>query len=217
MKRNEQGVKQKNAWTIAAIVLGLIIAGLIIGIAALLIFTGRSSGASADSAERKELEAEVPDKAELSSTITVTKSGTQVTGAGESQDNASVDSHRYEIVSQRMTWAEARAACEEKGGYLATVTSEEEYRRILEQAEASDRTVLWLGAARGSDNSFEWISGETFSYAPWLSGEPNNEGGDEDYLVMFLVNGQWVWADVPEDLSPYYSESQVGYVCEYNE
>ena len=36
------------------------------------------------------------------------------------------DGHKYEIFRETLTWEEAKAACEAKGGHLATITSQEE-------------------------------------------------------------------------------------------
>lgn len=229
MEENQSGA-QKSIWKTLALVLGVVLALMVIGVAVLFIRGGKSGNASADmEVEKTELKVIVPAEKEtkISAVITVTRDGAaedekedkteDKADAKKAAEYAYSESHRYEVVSERKTWSEAQAACEEKGGYLATVTNEEEFKKVLEVAEASDRKVLWLGAKRESDNNFAWITKETFSYTSWLSGEPNNEGGNENYLVMFLVNDQWVWADVPEDLSPYYSEAQVGYICEYNE
>ena len=115
-----------------------------------------------------------------------------------------------------MTWAQADAYCKAQGGYLATVGSQAEYYKIVQLANQSGRKVLFLGAQRGSDGNFQWTNGEDFSYTAWMPGEPNNDGGNENCLVMFLVDGQWVWSDVPNDLSSYYGESAVGFVCEWD-
>ncbi|MBM6802372.1 hypothetical protein H6B07_06735 [Mediterraneibacter glycyrrhizinilyticus] len=61
------------------------------------------------------------------------------------------------------------------------------------------------------------MDGDELSYTDWMAGEPNNETGDKDYLVMFIVNGEWVWSDVPNDVSTYYGENTVGFVCEWDE
>ena len=50
----------------------------------------------------------------------------------ERKETASA-AHRYELIVEDLTWTEAYEACEEKGGYLATLTSWEEFRRVQEQ------------------------------------------------------------------------------------
>ena len=34
-----------------------------------------------------------------------------------------------------------------------------------------------------SEGTWEWVTGEPFSYANWDGGEPNNQG-DEDYVFI---------------------------------
>ena len=41
--------------------------------------------------------------------------------------------HRYELIVKDVTWKEAKVLCHESGGYLATITSHEEYERLQEQ------------------------------------------------------------------------------------
>lgn len=243
----KQNTNQKSVWRNIAIILGVIIV-LFIAVVVVGVIMNKSAEASSDlEAEKMELIAAAPSKAEIKQTsekITVTRSGAKTVDTDEdgeddeedkekedrketesnenkddkgNKENQSTESHSYKVVSQRVTWSEAKANCEAEGGYLATVTSADEYARILEAAEASGKNVLWLGAKRDATGQFQWITKESFSYTSWLSGEPNNEGGTENCLVMFKVDGQWVWADVPEDLSPYYSEDQVGYICEHDE
>lgn len=164
------------------------------------------------------LTAEVPkETGEPLSEIRVAASGVRPETEQENTEQAAQTAeHRYEVVGMCMSWTDAKAYCEEQGGHLATIESQEEYNKILGLAAASGRKVLWLGAMRGADGVFRWIDGKELSYTSWLAGEPNNEGGTENCLVMFLVNNQWSWADVPSDVSAYYSTSNIGFVCEYD-
>lgn len=226
MERENFESKPKDVWKTAAVLIGILIVLMIAGLGILFILGGRSGKALTEAKiEKMELTAEAPSEKEMkqaaeikiSADGSIAKDEKKEENKEEKNNDAPDKPHRYEIISGLCTWTQAEAACRSAGGYLATITSEEEYARVLEAVYASDRKVLWLGAKRGAANNFEWINGEGFSYASWLSGEPNNENGNENYLVMFSVNGQWVWADVPEDVSMYYTDSQVGYVCEYDE
>lgn len=201
-------------WKIAAGVLGGLNVVVLAGTVFLLVFgTGGSDGKEKPAQTELQPAAVSKEEMEVASEIVIAPEG----AAEAVKENESTENHRYEVISGLKTWSEAKMACEARGGYLATVTSQEEYDRIIRAADQSDRQVLWLGGRREADNNFEWITGESFAYSSWLQNEPNNEGGGENCLVTFLVNGQWVWADVPENLSAYYTEDQVGFVCEYNE
>lgn len=123
--------------------------------------------------------------------------------------------YEYQVIAQRMTWSEAKSYCESQGGRLATPGTKEEYDKVIQKANESGLKVLWLGGQRTSDGSgFEWLSGETFSFGSWASGEPNNDQGVENRLGMMYVNGAWKMYDMPDDISAYYSANIVGFVME---
>ena len=124
--------------------------------------------------------------------------------------------HEYQVIHGSMTWDEAKQYCEDQGGHLATITSQEEYDHVVSLLNESGLNVAWLGATdKDSVGSFKWVTGEEFSFADWAPGEPNNETGDEFYLVLYQVSGEWVWNDGPLDTNTYYSEDTVGFVCEW--
>ena len=211
--------KGNTIWKVIAVILGVLIVLGAAGSVLLLVLPSGTVRAGSEKTEQTEIQASQPteEETQMAEEITVTSSGTESTKADTAGNAEKGEDHRYEIINERMTWAEAEAYCEAEGGHLATVGSEEEYAKILEAAGTTSRQVLWLGASRQSDGTFRWVDGEELSYTDWMTGEPNNETGDEDYLVMFIVNGEWVWSDVPNDVSTYYGENTVGFVCEWDE
>lgn len=203
--------KRGNAWKTASIVLAVLILLVTISGIFLVLFGQSSSNDRNNPRTKAELVITLPD-AEAGKG----KDKIQIKGAEPvAPANTTTDGHRYEIINTRVTWEQAKDYCLERGGHLATVTSPDEYQMIVNLANKSERKVLWLGAVKGADQSFKWVTGESVTYTNWLAGEPNNEGGNENCLVMFDVQGGWVWADVPNDLSPYYGADKVGFVCEY--
>lgn len=102
--------------------------------------------------------------------------------------------HTYEVVAGAFTWAEAKADAERRGGYLATITSQEEYDHILGLGILPS-TDYWLGATdQAVEGVWTWVTGEPWSFAKWKAGEPNNLG-EEDYLIGSLSIGHQ-WNDV---------------------
>jgi len=97
---------------------------------------------------------------------------------------------RYQIVSGNFTWEQAKADAESKGGHLVTITSEAEWRSIesiLSQNGLS--RWLWAGASDADQESmWKWVTGETWSYSRWASGEPSGARLEihsaENYLVL---------------------------------
>lgn len=137
--------------------------------------------------------------------------------------------YRYEVIKSDMSWTEAKAACEAKGGYLATINSQEEYETICQLADRSGLTYLWLGACLPSENavwaSTGWIDGEAWTFENWYPGEPSKvdaDGTKELYLCMWDAKYEgreigWTFNDQRNDIvSAFPSVSGiVGYVCEY--
>jgi hypothetical protein len=80
------------------------------------------------------------------------------------------------------------------GGQLLSIDSPEENEFIRATfADVGPGRRLWLGATdRDDDGNFTWFNGRPFAYTNFLAGEPNNWGGNEDYLEMFdPVTGVW--------------------------
>ncbi|GHU55894.1 hypothetical protein FACS1894132_12650 [Clostridia bacterium] len=102
--------------------------------------------------------------------------------------------HSYAIFTTKMTWDEAKEFCESKGGHLATITSQEEQEFINNLMNGKPDSYYYLG---GSDVEQEglwrWVTGETWVYGNWNSGEPNDGSASfptEDYLGCYY-NGKW--------------------------
>jgi hypothetical protein len=93
--------------------------------------------------------------------------------------------HSYYRSTGSATWTTARTNCSNMGGHLVTITT---------SGEQSFLFALWPSGWIGltdevTEGSWRWVTGETYSYKNWNSGEPNNSG-NEDY-VQFVSNGRW--------------------------
>ena len=100
----------------------------------------------------------------------------------EVQDSLFND-HRYEVIDEGMTWTQAKAYAESRGGYLAVITSAEEEAFVEKLVQTGSRNQYWLGGYR-SGSQFVWVTGEPFSYSKWDKGEPNDYRGTESYLQI---------------------------------
>ncbi len=100
--------------------------------------------------------------------------------------------HYYQRIDIHMWWKEAKTYCEDLGGYLATITSQEENQFVYDNLVAfSPSDACWLGGTdENIEGGWQWITGEPWDYTDWSPGEPNSCGGDEDYLWMW-GDGQW--------------------------
>ena len=109
--------------------------------------------------------------------------------------------HSYYRSTGTATWTTARANCAAMGGYLVTITSAAEQSFIFNIWPSG-----WIGLTdEVTEGTWRWVTGETYSYKNWNSGEPNN-AGNEDY-VQFVSNGRW--NDLPNNVN-------LPYVLEFN-
>jgi nucleotide-binding universal stress UspA family protein len=134
--------------------------------------------------------------------------------AAEEEEAAKVAARsEYVVVPGKTTWDEAEAYCESRGGTLACIGSQEEYAEVLSLAQDAGYRVYWLGGfLKGSD--WYWADGKPVSISAWASGEPNNEGGAEDRMALFNVNGSWAWYDTPSDLGSTYRSEMMAFIME---
>lgn len=116
--------------------------------------------------------------------------------------------HRYELVhhADGLTWHEAQALAQAKGGYLATLTSAAENAFVASLlADVEPMWVLdevnknlgpWLGGQQLADGEepeggWVWVNDEgPFSYTNWNEGQPNDNracctGGNQDRLHVY--------------------------------
>ena len=120
--------------------------------------------------------------------------------------------HTYEIYNARYTWDKAKEWCEQKGGHLATFTSNYEWKYLKELITAKENMNYWLGA-EATSGSWKWVTGESFGFNQWGLGQPDNSGGNEKYLGSYYTNNDkdCIWNDFTIDYS-----GMTGFVCEYD-
>ena len=103
----------------------------------------------------------------------------------------SFDEHCYYESNESLTWENAKIQARVNGGYLATISSQEENDLLT-------GSVSWIGLSDVQDeNIFLWINGEDLDYTNWNTNEPNNSG-DEDYVHL---NGDGSWNDAESNVS----------------
>lgn len=109
--------------------------------------------------------------------------------------------HAYEVVAvpRTVSWDDARAAAQARGGDLATVTSAAENDFVFRLTDSTDywwdydghiTMGPWLGGFQPPGvpepgGGWEWVTGEPFPYTNWAPGQPSNTSG-EDRLHFFV-------------------------------
>lgn len=124
--------------------------------------------------------------------------GTVPQGATEFND------HYYCVydIDDVTTWEEAKEYCESQGGYLATITSQEEdeflYSYVTDMGVDS---VLFGLSDTDQDDMWTWVTGEPFSYENWASGEPAQqlEPENERYALYITESSSGCWRVLDEE------------------
>lgn len=108
------------------------------------------------------------------------------------------------FTAQAITWADARAYVQANlpGWDLAASTSAVENAFIwgaVEGAWTADGNKpppgqYWLGGYQDPPQTWNWVTGEAWSYANWAPGEPNGDLGWTGHLAIGR-NGDWGWND----------------------
>jgi hypothetical protein len=120
-----------------------------------------------------------------------------------SQNN--FNGHSYYRSTGSMTWTAAKQACINMGGHLVTSTTLAENNFLFGLWPSG-----WIGLTdEVTEGVWKWVTGETYSWSYWNSGEPNN-AGNEDY-IQFVGGGRW--NDLPNTSLPYVLEFE--YIVTY--
>lgn len=111
------------------------------------------------------------------------------------------DHHAYRLRTAGKTWDAARGECDDTGGHLVAIETEEE-QTLLARHFSVD---FWLGARRDSQGGFVWFDGSKVTFSAFAPGEPNGTAGAADCLAFSKADA-WLDADCA---------LQKRYLCEY--
>ena len=146
-------------------------------------------------------------------------------GAFAAGNTLDYNGHRYERIETSMTWSEAKAFCESKGGHLVCITSAGEQAAVEQLLASGGKNTYWIGSYRTSGNTFAWVTGEKMTYTNWDKGEPNNDmNKGEDSVHIYRLNEshkpvsqRGTWNDMPnKGEKSFHALSNCGLVCEYD-
>jgi len=104
--------------------------------------------------------------------------------------------HKYQIIHLVKTWNEAQEYCKSLGGYLLTITTQDEYNFIMKNLIEKDALDggYWIGGTEeGTPGKWRWVTGEPFNFTNWdfNSGEPNDWNGNAEDFIEMRTNGMW--------------------------
>ncbi|MFM7132977.1 MAG: C-type lectin domain-containing protein, partial [Planctomycetota bacterium] len=114
--------------------------------------------------------------------------------------------HYYARIRESVSWETASQRAGALGAHLATIGSAAENDFIASFAEIGTTVPCHIGGIK-VNGSWTWITGEPWSFTNWYIGEPNNQGGQENWLLFYSSNGFW------NDMEPNY---QADYIVEWS-
>ncbi len=101
--------------------------------------------------------------------------------------------HYYQLVDNWLSWTEAKADAEARGGYLVTITSDQEQQFIVRKfAIPRSGKLWWIGlyqdeapypGAWAPDEHWRWVTGEPVIYTHWREAgpkEPNDSPSPQE-------------------------------------
>lgn len=111
---------------------------------------------------------------------------------------------RYLASTVSASWADAQTTCATRGAYLAVIddAAEDAYVDSIQSGS------FWIGMSDlAQEGTWLWVTGASVDagYTNWRSGNPNNEGGNQNCGEMDPSGGTW---------NDYTCPSVEGYVCE---
>ncbi len=101
--------------------------------------------------------------------------------------------HYYQLVDSWLSWTDAKADAEARGGYLVTITSDQEQQFIVREfVKPRSGKLWWIGlyqdeapypGAWAPDEHWHWVSGEPVVYTHWREAgpkEPNDSPSPQE-------------------------------------
>lgn len=129
--------------------------------------------------------------------------------------------HEYAVYNKGITWAQAKSACEDAGGHLVTIGSQEEQDFVWSLIKDNEKEGYWIGLSdTETEGTWKWVTDEPVKYTHWGSTQPDDQrsNGGEDFVGISRLNKSWAnasyWNDFNED-GVDIGISGFGYICEW--
>ncbi|XP_065651901.1 von Willebrand factor D and EGF domain-containing protein-like isoform X1 [Hydra vulgaris] len=131
------------------------------------------------------------------------KNGGNCTGVWNNIWNNGSYCYTYWYYYRLLTWHQSQLACQNYGGSLLSIASQEEYFIILKYISWTD-IQFWIGLNDiQTEGKFVWDDNTTSQFFNWRSKAPDNMNISDDCVGM--INHYW------NDLS---CDTYLGYICE---
>lgn len=108
--------------------------------------------------------------------------------------------HYYKALDNCGNWEDCEKAAKAVGAHLVVIEDQAENDWVANTFKiAATEMGYWIGYTdKEQEGVWKTVTGEIPTYTNWLSGEPNNGGGRENY-AQFMYYGTYGWNDVAGD------------------
>ena len=124
--------------------------------------------------------------------------------------------HQYEVYEHDSvtTWEEAKAFCENLGGHLAIISSQEENDYVYNLMRESGYENAYFGLTdKEEEGNWICVDGTPAEYLNWNAEEPSNSYSGENYAMFYYKYTDGTWNDGDFDV-----DTQNGgraFICEF--
>ncbi len=135
--------------------------------------------------------------------------------------------HLYERFDYQLSWEEAEAFCQQRGGHLVSITDAAEQDAVLGLLSNPPLGYYHIGATNptpGDKSNWRWTSDEPWNkdYEPWDKDYPEPGGGDGEYYAAIIAytyptnkeRGDWIDEVNADTGNSFYNWHNSGFVCE---
>jgi hypothetical protein len=131
-------------------------------------------------------------------------------------DAVEIDGHYYKVFLQKdVPWDVAKAACENMGGRLACVETDELRERLAalkgvgSPSRPGNGKIIWVGGFQNQDGTFSWLNGNPFH--GFGKKDPNN------WRVLFMIGETFGYRPNSGKATNVAIPYVQGFICEWEE
>lgn len=138
--------------------------------------------------------------------------------ADEERELWTLNNHHYSLFKEMVSWHQAKKKCEEMGGYLVCIESEDENNFLYDRIKDIDGSIFIGASDEGKEGDWIWVNGKGMSYTNWAKGEPDNAGDNEHYACFIPLMNEDKWSDMSSVIRRARNKERItyGYICEWN-
>jgi len=131
-------------------------------------------------------------------------------------DAVEFNGHYYKVYDDvAESWKKAQTYCEDLGGHLATITSQEENDFLFAYIIDNGYKNAYFGFSdHETEGTWKWVTGEKVSYTNWAENEPNNQQSSEGYGMFYYQYPDGKWND--GDFGQETLNDDLSFICEWD-